>query len=88
MQLQPIGKSHALPIVDRLSRLPWWALVAGLLGALIAWSMLTSDEYQVIFRAISQGIVMTIYVTLIAYAAAVLLGLVCALGRVSKNVVI
>lgn len=88
MELQPIGKSHALPIVDRLSRLPWWALVAGLLGALIAWSMLTSDEYQVIFRAISQGIVMTIYVTLIAYVAAILLGLVCALGRVSKNVVI
>jgi polar amino acid transport system permease protein len=73
---------------DRLSRWPWWALAAALLGVLFAWSILTDQTYHGIFDRISEGIVVTLRVTVLAYGLALVLGLIVALGRVSGNVVI
>ncbi|MEP7285899.1 MAG: amino acid ABC transporter permease [Chloroflexota bacterium] len=80
------GKPRLVPFSSRISHLPWWALVAALLGVLFAWHMATDEQYQKIFGAISAGLVLTIEVTLIAYIAAVTIGLIVALGRVSSNV--
>lgn len=67
------------------SRLPYWLLVALLLGIFIVWRTLTDDSYAVIFSAVSRGLGITIYVTLIAYAGALLVGLLIGIVRVSKN---
>lgn len=83
-----LGQSRALPITDRLARLPWWLLIAVLLAILIIWSATTSEAYQVIFDRLKDGIGITIYVTLIAYGLALILGLLIGLARVSSNRII
>ncbi len=81
----PLGRSRALPLTDRLARLPWWLLIAALFGVLILWSITTSETYQVIFDRVKEGIGITIYVTIIAYSLALALGLLVGLARVSTN---
>src|SRR5947209_4698483 len=83
-----IGRARLIPITDRVSRLPWWALVATLLGVLFAWIMATDKDYQTVFGAISDGLRTTIFVTLVSYAIALVLALIIALGRISQNVII
>jgi polar amino acid transport system permease protein len=79
------GESRLLPITNLWQRLPYWLLAAILLGLIITWSILTSPDYQVIYQALVNGIVTTLYVTAIAFAAAILWGLIVGLARVSKN---
>ena len=43
------------------------------------------EHYRVIFRAVSRGILTTLYVSLIAYLAAVAVGLLCGLMRASQR---
>ncbi|MBP1703659.1 MAG: polar amino acid transporter, inner rane subunit [Chloroflexi bacterium] len=74
-----------IPATDRLSRLPYWLLAALLLAVLAFWTFTTNDNYQVIFSAVRQGVWTTIYVSLIAYVLAMLLGLVWVLMRVSQS---
>jgi polar amino acid transport system permease protein len=80
-----IGHARLVPFSNRLSHLPWWALIAALLGVIFAWGMATDEKYQTVFGAIAKGIALTIVVTLISYSLAVVMGLILALGRVSKN---
>jgi polar amino acid transport system permease protein len=83
-----IGRSRLLPAGEHLRRVPWWALVAALLGILFAWHIHTDQTYNEIFRAILNGVGITLYVTAVAYSAALLLGLLLAFARLSKNVII
>ncbi|MCS6870279.1 MAG: amino acid ABC transporter permease [Anaerolineae bacterium] len=82
------GESRLLPLSERLRRLPWWALTAALLGILFAWHIHTDQTYNQIFQAILNGVGITLYVTAIAYSAALVLGLLLAFARLSKNVII
>jgi polar amino acid transport system permease protein len=83
--LEP-SKSRLNPIPDRLSRLPWWVLVAALLGVMFAWTLVTDETYSGIFGRVSQGIIVTLRVTIISYTFAIVLGLIVGLGRVSRNI--
>ncbi len=83
-----VGESRLLPLGERLRRLPWWALVAALLGMLFAWHIHTDQTYNEIFRAILNGLSITLYVTAVAYSAALALGLLLAFARLSKNAII
>jgi polar amino acid transport system permease protein len=74
-------ESRLLPVTRRLSRLPLWLLAALLLAVYFLWIVATDADYRVIFRATVQGMGTTIYVSLIAYAAATLLGLLLGLVR-------
>jgi len=67
---------------------PFWLLAVILLLVLAVWSIVSSSDYRVIFRATSRGIVMTLYVSLVAYVLATLLGLFFGLLRVSKSRII
>lgn len=80
-----LGRSRALPLIDRLARLPWWLLITILIGILILWAVSTNETYTVIYERVREGIGITIYVTLIAYALALVVGLLIGLARVSKN---
>ncbi len=71
--------------VDRLSRLPWWLLIILLAGAILFYNITTSELYSVIFNRLLRGVAVTLIVALASYAAALVIGLIVALGRVSKN---
>jgi len=72
-------------IVDRLSRLPYW-LILILLGGVILFYNITTDElYSVIFGRLAQGVAISLFVAITSYVVAIIIGLIVALGRVSKN---
>jgi polar amino acid transport system permease protein len=68
-----------------LSRTPWWLLAIALLFVVGLWAITTDPGYSQIFRALSGGVVTTLWVTVIAFAAATVLGLLIALARTSAN---
>lgn len=78
-------ESRLAPFTNRLARLPYWLLAALLLGIFFLWTMVTDAGYRVILAAVAKGLWTTIYVTLIAYSLAILLGLLLGLMRVSGN---
>lgn len=68
-----------------LSRVPWWLLAIALLFTIGFWSIGTDATYSQIFRAVSGGLVTTLWVTAVAFFAATLIGLLVALARTSGN---
>ena len=78
------SRRHLLPVAS-LSRLPYWLLVVMLLGVLAVWSVVREEDYRIIFRAVSRGIGTTLYVSVIAYAAAAAVGLLFGLMRASHR---
>lgn len=78
-------RSHLFPATDRLAKLPYWLLVAMILGILAFWSIANNQSLRIIFDALSQGVWTTIYVSLLAYSLAVILGLIWTLMRVSTS---
>lgn len=83
-----LERSTQTEFVNRLSRLPWWLLFILLAGVFLFYKIVSDELYSFILGKLQQGILTTLFVTLVAYAAAILIGLVAGLGRVSKNPVI
>jgi polar amino acid transport system permease protein len=75
-------------LIDRIAHWPWWLIIIILVGIVILINILTNELYATIFYRISQGIVVSIRVAILAYAAALVIGLFVALGRVSKNPIV
>jgi polar amino acid transport system permease protein len=75
-------------LVNNLAQLPWWLLVLLLAGAILVFRITTNQLYSDILRRLVNGIGVTIFVTLVAYSAALVLGLLAGLGRVSPNPVL
>lgn len=73
---------------NRLAHFPFWLVALALIGVVTLWSILTDQGYSQIFRALSGGLVTTLWVTLVAFAAATLLGLGVALARTSGRPVL
>jgi polar amino acid transport system permease protein len=65
--------------------IPYWLLAAIFLALLFGWLIVADGDYAVIFHAIRQGVLVTLWVTIVAFALATALGLVVALGRVSRR---
>ena len=76
------------PMLDMAADWPWWLIVVIFLGLLILFSIVTNTRMQNIFLALSKGILITLGVSVTAYAMAVVIGLIVGLGRVSKNRII
>ncbi|MEP3279056.1 MAG: amino acid ABC transporter permease [Stappiaceae bacterium] len=71
--------------VRRVHALPYWLLATALLFLLFLWLIVANGNYNLILRALSQGISVTLYVTFVAFILAGSLGLFVALGRNSKR---
>ncbi|MEA1979305.1 MAG: amino acid ABC transporter permease [Chloroflexota bacterium] len=88
--IQPDQTSADLK-VDRGTRsqdFPWW-FVALILIAIFAGLMIYNNEnYRDAFNFIRIGLNVTIEVSLISYAIALVIGLLAGLGRISRNVLI
>lgn len=70
-----------------VNHVPWWLVaIVGLIAWLVA-KALSDDLYRQIMGVVSDGIGVTVFVSLVAFAAATVLGLVVALGLMSSNLV-
>lgn len=74
-------------VTNRLSEFPWWVLVILLSGVFLIYNFLTNETYQQIISTLAEGIRLTIFVTITAYVFALMLGLLTALGQLSRNVI-
>ena len=72
-------------LIRRVARAPWWLLALALLVILFVLSVHDQHPYPTVFRAVRQGVVTTIWVSLVAYSVALVLGLIVALLRRSSN---
>lgn len=70
---------------DFLARLPYWLLAAILLGLFFLWHMLNDADYRIILTAVVAGVGNTLWVTVVAFAGALLVGLIIGLLRVTRN---
>jgi polar amino acid transport system permease protein len=75
-------------IIRRVARAPWWLLIAAALIIAFLMSVSGDRNYQEVTGRIQSGIWTTIWVTVVAYSIATLMGLVIALLRRSTNVII
>jgi len=75
-------------MTDSLAGLPWWLLIIVFASVLLIFNFATDKSYQDIFKFLSTGIIITIRVTLIAYAVSTALGLLTGLAQVSSNPVV
>jgi polar amino acid transport system permease protein len=72
----------------RLADFPFWLLGIALLGVLTLWAIVSDQGYSAIFRALCGGVWTTLWVTLVAFGLAMLLGLGVALMRTSGQPVL
>lgn len=77
------GRSRWYEMTSVLSRVPYWLLTIILLGLFFLWRATTGSDYQIIFFAVSKGIVTTMYVSVIAYTFSIVLGLLIGLMRIA-----
>lgn len=78
-------RGHLVPAGNGLvHRLPWWLLAAIVIAMMIGWSIVRNEDYRVIFRAVSKGLLVTGWVSIVAFIMATAVGLVVGLMRVSS----
>jgi polar amino acid transport system permease protein len=70
----------------QLKDISWWFLGIILIFVWAVYIFLTRENYQEAFNFIKIGIQITVKTSLIAYAFALMLGLLAGLGRISKNI--
>ncbi|MBN2305255.1 MAG: amino acid ABC transporter permease [Anaerolineae bacterium] len=75
-------------LIRKIARAPWWLLVLALLVIWFVLSVQDTHPYPIIWRAVKEGIWTTIWVSVIAYAISLALGLIVALLRRSSNVIV
>ena len=74
-----------MPAQTRSPReIPYWLLAAIFLGVLFGWLIVADGDYAIIFRALRQGVLVTVWVSVVAFTLATGLGLIVALGRRSR----
>ncbi len=78
-------RGRLAPEPSVLEKVPWWGLILLVAGILILWAYLGSEKYQGVFRFVVKGVFVTLRVSILAYALALVLGLIAGLARVSKN---
>lgn len=67
---------------------PWWLVAVVAIGLYLFWQVLTAEEYSRVLNTLRRGIWVTIYVTLVSYTLACLLGLALALAQLSRWLVL
>lgn len=82
-QLAKEARTRAVPI-NWLYRFPWWALLVGVIGVWVYVAIAADDTYSKIFNDLKAGIAMTLRVSFIAYALALVIGLI--LGMIRSSV--
>jgi len=82
-ETEKMRRGRVLPIP--WERIPWWAVILSIVGITVGWSVLTSEAYLSVIQFVMGGLVLTLQVTFISYAIALVIGLIFGLMRVSQN---
>jgi polar amino acid transport system permease protein len=75
-------------LTGMLARLPYWLLAAILLGLVFLWRVFSDETYTIILTAVAGGVGNTLWVTLVAFSGAIVVGLLIGLLRITRNRVI
>ncbi|MBB2672616.1 UNVERIFIED_ORG: polar amino acid transport system permease protein [Rhizobium esperanzae] len=67
---------------------PWWLTVLVLIGLVLAVVIITNDIYAQVFRTVVNGAGITVFVTLVAFMLATVLGLGIALLGLADSIVL
>jgi polar amino acid transport system permease protein len=67
---------------------PWWLVALVAIGVVLAVVIAANDLYSQVFRAVSRGVWITVFVTAVAFMLATVGGLVLALMGLSRSVVL
>jgi len=67
---------------------PWWLVIVLATGAYLFWQVFTVEIYSRVLGTLTQGIWITIYVTIVAYFSACLIGLGLAVAQLSRFIVL
>ena len=67
---------------------PWWLLLVAAIGGYLFWEVLTNETYAKVLTTLSRGIQVTVFVALVSYVLACLLGLGLALMATSRRIVL
>jgi His/Glu/Gln/Arg/opine family amino acid ABC transporter permease subunit len=67
---------------------PWWLVAVVAIGVYLFWQVLTVEEYSRVLSTLRKGIWVTIYVTVVSYTMACVLGLGLALAGLSRWLVL
>ncbi len=73
---------------DRAAAVPWWLLGILFVVLLMVYKIASDPNYAAAFKAVIPGVTITLYVTLVSFVIALLIGLVAGLGRISRNPVL
>ncbi len=68
-----------------IAQAPWWLIIILVLGGGVIFSMLSQEKYVNALRYLIRGVGLTILLSVVSYAIALVLGLIAGLGRVSRN---
>ncbi len=83
---QSRGKLAYLPTAKLFKRIdPWWLLVILVVGLVILLITISEDPFRNILVFVSDGIAITVFVTITAFAVVLILGLIGGLGRLSRS---
>jgi polar amino acid transport system permease protein len=83
-QKRPGVMSQLLDLDD----MPWWALILVVIGLVLIYLILANPNYADTFAFISEGVIVTLRMTLIAYLISIFIGLLTGLARTSKNKIV
>jgi polar amino acid transport system permease protein len=78
-----IGRGRLVPI--GLERLPWWGLVLAIAGVFAALGVAGSPIYRRTLVFLWDGVLLTLQLTVAAYALALVIGLIAGLMRLSRR---
>lgn len=67
---------------------PWWLLVAAGIAAYLMYRVVSDALYSQVLATLSKGITITIFVTLVGFTLAALIGLLLAMGSLSRWLVL
>ncbi|SEN80918.1 amino acid ABC transporter permease [Palleronia pelagia] len=67
---------------------PWWLVAASALGLYFLWRIVSDDLYSQVLTTLSRGVAITLFVTVVGFALASLLGLLLALGSTARWMVV
>jgi His/Glu/Gln/Arg/opine family amino acid ABC transporter permease subunit len=67
---------------------PWWLVVAATIAAYFMYRIVADDLYRQVLQTLSKGIGITIFVTLVGFALATVLGLLLAVACLSRFLVL
>ncbi|WP_293573665.1 amino acid ABC transporter permease [Phaeobacter sp.] len=67
---------------------PWWLATIVLIGGFLGWQVVTDELYLNILTTLSKGVQLTVFVTLVSFTLASLLGLALAVAAGSRWLII